>query len=149
MVGDAVDKYRKAVFLISVQFSRSVVSDSLWPHGLQHVRPPCSSPTPGVYSKSCPLSQWHHPNHLMLCRPLRFLPSIFPSIRVFSNDSALCIRWPKYWSLSFSIGPPNEYSGLISFRMDYWISLQSKGLLRVFSNTTIQKHLFFRSQLSL
>ena len=65
-------------------------------------------------------------NHLILCHPLLLLPSVFPSIRVFSNESVLCIRWPKYCSLSFSISPSNEYSGLISFRMDWWISLQSK-----------------------
>ena len=77
-------------------------------------------------------------NHLILCCPLLLLPSIFPSIRVFSNGSALHIRWPKYWSFSFSISPSNEHPGLISFRMDWWISLQSKGLSRVFSNTTVQ-----------
>ena len=71
------------------------------------------------------------------------LPSIFPSIRVFSKESVLHIRWPKYWSFSFSISPSNEYSGLISFRIDCWISLQSKGLSRVFSNTTVPKHQFF------
>ena len=88
-------------------------------------------------------------NHLILCRPLLLL-SIFPSIMVFSNESDLCIRWPKYWSLSFSISPSNEYSGLISFLG--WtglISLQSKGLSRVFSNITVQKHQFFSTQLSL
>ena len=84
-------------------------------------------------------------NHLILCCSLLLLPSIFPSIRVFSNESVLCIRWPKYWSFSFSISPSNEYSGLISFR----ISLQSKGLSRVFCNTTVQKHQFFCAQLSL
>ena len=88
-------------------------------------------------------------NHLILCHPLLLLPSVFPSIRVFSNESALCIRWPKYWSFSFSISPSNEYSGLISFRMDWLISLLSKGLSRVFSNTTVQKHQFFGTQLSL
>ena len=82
-------------------------------------------------------------NHLILCRLLLLPPSIFPSIRVFSNESALHIRWPKYWSFSFSVSPSNEYSGLISFRMDWLISLQSKGLSRVFSNTTVQKHQFF------
>ena len=77
-------------------------------------------------------------NHLILCRPVLLLPSIFPSIRVFSNESALCIRWPKYWSFSFKINPSDEHPGLISFRMDSWISLQSKGLSRVFSNNTVQ-----------
>ena len=76
-------------------------------------------------------------------------PSIFPSIRVFSYESALLIKWPKYWSFSFSLSPFNEYSGLISFRMDWWISWQFKGLSRVFSNTTVQKHQFFIAQLSL
>ena len=85
-------------------------------------------------------------NHLILCRPLLLLPSIFLSIRVFSNESALHIRQPKNWSFSFNISPSNEYSQLISFRMD---SLQSKGLSRDFSNTTVQKHQFFSTQLSL
>ena len=80
-------------------------------------------------------------NHFILCCPLLLPPSIFPSIRVFSNESALRIRWPKYWSFSFSISPSNEYSGLISFRMDW-----SKGLSRAFSNTTVQKHKFFGVQ---
>ena len=88
-------------------------------------------------------------NHLILCHPLLLLPSIIPSIKVFSNESVICIRWPKYWSFSFSISPSNEYSGQISFRMDGWISLLSKGLWRVFSNTTVQKHQFFVAQLSL
>ena len=88
-------------------------------------------------------------NHLILCHPLLLLPSIFPSIRVFSNESVLCIRWPKYWSFSFSFSPSNEYSGLISLGWTDWISLQPKGLSRVFSNTTVQKHQFFGAQLSL
>ena len=87
-------------------------------------------------------------NHLILCRPFLLLPSIFPSIRVFSNES-VHIRWPKYWSFSFSISPSNEYSGLISFRIDWWISVQSKGLSGVFSNTTVQKHQLFSAQRSL
>ena len=154
----------------SDQFSRSVMSNSLWPHGLQHARPPCPSSTPGVYPNSCLLSQWHYPtisssvvpffclqsflasvqfssvqllsrvrlfatpwiaahqaslsitnsqsllklmsiesvmpsNHLILCHPLLLPPSIFPSITVFSNESVLCIRWPKYWTFSFRISP--------------------------------------------
>ena len=88
-------------------------------------------------------------NYLTLCHPLLLPPSIFPSIRVFSNEPVLRIRWPKYWSFSFSISPSNEYIGLISFRIDSWISLLSKGLSRYFSNTTVQKHQFFSAQLSL
>ena len=79
-------------------------------------------------------------NHLIVCRPLLLLPSIFPSIRVFSNESTLHIRWPKYWSFSFSIIPSREHPEQISFRIDCLNSLQSKGLSRVFSNTTVQKH---------
>ena len=82
-------------------------------------------------------------NHFIFCCPLLLLPSIFPSIKVFSNESALRIRWPKYWGFSFNISPSNEYSGLISFRMDCLDLLQSKGLSRVFSNTTVQKHQFY------
>ena len=88
-------------------------------------------------------------NHLIICSPLLLLPSIFPSIRVFSNESAFHIRWPKYWSFSYNISPSSEYPGLISFRMDWLISSQSKGLSRVFSSTTVQKHQFFSAQLSL
>ena len=88
-------------------------------------------------------------NHLILSHPLLLLPSVFPSIRVFSNESALCIRWPKYWSFSFSKVPSNEYSGLSSFRIDWLTSLLSKGLSRVFSNTTIQNHQLFGPQPSL
>ena len=87
-------------------------------------------------------------NHLILCHPLLLLPSIFSSIRVFSNELAIRIRWPKYWSFSFNIGPSSEHPGLISFRMDWLISLQSKELSRVFSNTTVQKQQFFNTQLS-
>ena len=81
-------------------------------------------------------------NHFVLCHPLLLLPSIFPSIRVFSNESVLCIRWPKYWSFSFNISPSNEYSGLFPLGWTACISLLSKGLSRVFSNTTVQKHQF-------
>ena len=88
-------------------------------------------------------------NHLVLCCPLLLLPSIFPRIRVFSKESILHIRWPKYWSFRFSISTSNELSGLIPLGWTGWISLQSKGLTRVFSNTTVQKHQFFSAQLSL
>ena len=88
-------------------------------------------------------------SHLILCRPILLPPSIFPSIRVFSKESVLHIRSRKYWSFSFSISPSNAYSGLISFRMDWLNLLAVKGLSRVFSNTTFQKHQFFDAQLSL
>ena len=121
----------------SDEISRSVMSDSLRPHESQHARPPCPSPTPGVHSDSRPSSQWCHPA-ISSCRPLLLLPPIPPSVRVFSNESTLPMRWPKYWSFSFSIIPSKEILGLIS--------LQSKGLSKVFSNTTVQKHQFFSVQ---
>ena len=94
---------------------------TLWPHGLQHARPPCPSPSPKVGPNSCPLHQWCHPsNYLILWHPLLLLPSIFPSIRDFSNESTVCIKWPKYWSFSFSISLSNEYSGLISLKIDWF-----------------------------
>ena len=113
-----------------VQFSRSDVSDSLWPHGLQHSRLPCPSPTPKACSNSCPSSRTISSNHLILCCLLLLLPSIFPSIRVFSNESVIRMRWPKYWRFSFSISPSNEYSGLISFRMDWLDLLAVQGTLK-------------------
>ena len=95
----------------------------------QHVRPPCPSPTPGLCPNSCPLSWWCHPT-ILSCYPLLVLPSIFPSIRVFSKESALRIRWPKYWSFSFIISPSNEYSGLITFRIDWFDLLAVQGTLK-------------------
>ena len=87
----------------SVQSSRAAMSDSLRPHGLQHAWLPCPSPTPGACSDSCPLSPWCHPTTSSSYHPLLLLPSVFPSIRIFSNESVLCIRWPEYWSFSFTI----------------------------------------------
>ena len=112
------------VLLFRVQFSYSVVSDSLQPHGLQHVRPPC--PSPKLVSIESVMSF----NHLILCRPLLLPPSIFPSIRVFSNKSALCFRWPKNWSFRLNISPSNEQLGLISFRMDWLDLLVVQGILK-------------------
>ena len=88
-------------------------------------------------------------NHLLLCYSLLLLPSIFPSIKVFSSESVHHISWPKCWSFSFSISPSNEYSGLTSFKIDWLILLAAQGLSTVFSNTTVQKHQFFSTQLSL
>ena len=118
-----IDRDKRLLF-----FSCSVVSSSLWPHGLQHTRTPCPSSAHGVYTDSCPLSWWCHPTNLIFCCPLLLLPSIFPSIRVFSNESVLPFRWPKYWS--FNISPSNEYSGLISFRMDWLDLLAIQGTLK-------------------
>ena len=133
---------------LSVQISRSVVSDSLRPHESQHARPPCPSPTPGftqthVHRVGDPSS------HLILCRPLLLLPPIPPSIRVFSNESTLHMRWPKYWSFSFNISPSSEHPGLIPFRMDWLDLLAVQGTLKiVFPNTIVQKNQFFGAQLS-
>ena len=121
--------------LSSVQFSRSVVSNSLRPHEPQHARPPCPSPTPRVHPNPCSMSRWCHPT-ISSCHPFLLLPSIFPSIRVFSNESGLYIRWPKYWSFSFSSSPFNEHSGLISFRMDWLDLFAGQGTLE--SSPTLQ-----------
>ena len=114
----------------------------------------CSTPGLPVHHRLPELAQTHvHwvSNAIQLsvgCRSL-LLPSIFPSIRAFSTESVLHIRWPKYWNFSFSVSPSNEYAGLISLRWTGWISLQSKELSRVFSITTVEKHKFFSAQLSL
>ena len=122
----------------SVQFSCSVVYDSLQSYELHHARRPCPLPTPGVQPNPS-IESVIPSNHLILSHPLLFLPSIFPSIRVFSNESALCIRYLKYWSFSFNISPFSEHQRLMSFRMDWgWISLQFNGLSRVFSNNTVK-----------
>ena len=105
----------------SVQFSHSVVSDSLWPHGLQHSRPPCPLPTPRACSNSCPLSQWCHPTISSSVIPFSSCPQSFPASGSFPI-SQFTHQVAKYWSFSFSISPSNEYSGLISFRMD-WLDL--------------------------
>ena len=113
----------------SVQFSHSVVSDSLRPHESQHTRPPCSSPTPRVHWNLCPSSRWCHPG-ISSCHLLLLLPPIPPSIRVFSNESTLRMRWPKYWSFTFIISPSSEHLGLISFRMDWLDLLAVQGTLK-------------------
>ena len=130
------------------------MSDSLWPHGLQHTRLPCPSPTPGAYSNSCPSSWWCHPTISSSVIPFSSLLQSFPSIRVFSDESVLRIRWLKYWRFSFSISPSNEYSGLISFRMD-WLDLFEvqgtvKSLLQHHSSkvSILQHSAFFIVQLS-
>ena len=137
-----------------IQFS-SVQSLILWPHESQHTRPPCPSQTPGVYSNSCLSSQWCHPAiSSILCHHLLLLPPIPPSIRVFSHESTLRMRWPKYWTFSFIISPSKEHQGLISFRMD-WLDLLAvqgtlKSLLQHHSSkaSIFQCSAFFTVQLS-
>ena len=122
------------------------MSDSLPSHGLQHARPPCPSSIPGVYSNSCPIMSEMPSNHLILCCPLLLLPSIFLGIRVFSNESVLHIRWSKYWSFSFNISPSNEYSGLISFRMDWFDLLAFQGTLKsLFQHHSSKASILWRS----
>ena len=105
------------------------MSDSLQLHGLQHARLPCPSPTPGAYSNSCPLSQiWYVPISLSITA--FFLPSNLPRIKIFSNELVLCIRWPKYWSFSFSVSHFNEYSGQISFRIEWFDLFAVQGTLK-------------------
>ena len=126
------------------------MSDSSWTHRLQHTRFPCLSPTPGVYSNSCPSSQWCHPA-ISFCHPLLFLPSVFPIIRVFSNESVLLIRWPKYWSFSFSISPSNEPSRLISFKIDWFDLLAVQGSIlqhHSLKASVLRYSAFFMVQLS-
>ena len=139
--------------LIVSQFSHSVVSDSLWPQEPQHTRPPCPSPTARVYPNPCPLSRWCHPTISSSVVPFSSCPQSF-SIRVFSNESALHIRWPKYWSFSFDVSPSNEYSGLNSFRIN-WFDLHAvQGTLKSFLQhhsseaSVLQCSAFFMVQLS-
>ena len=120
-----------------IQFSSVIqASDSFWPHKLQHTRFPFPSPTPSTYSNSCILNQWRHPTISSSVVP--FSSCIQSSTRVFSKESVLHIRWPKYWSLSFSINPSNEYAGLISFRMDWLDLLAVQGILQ----SLLQYHKF-------
>ena len=110
----------------NLQFSHSVMSDSLWTHRLQHASLPCPSPTPGACSDSCPLSQWCHPvissSVILFCSHLQS----FPASGSFSSESVLYIRWPKYWNFTFSISP-SKYLGLISFRIDWFDLLVVQG----------------------
>ena len=126
----AVGYWQLIRHLSSVQFSRSVVSDSLRPCESQHTRPPSPSPTPGVHSDSRPSSQWCHPAISSSVVPFSSCPQSLPASRVFSNESTLRMRWPKYWSFSFSIIPSKEIPGLISFRMDCLDLLEVQGTLK-------------------
>ena len=129
----------------SVQFSHSVLSGSLWPHALQHARPPCPTPTPRVHPNPCPLNHWCHPTISSSVIPFPSCPQSFPASGYFSNESALHIRWPNCWSFSFNISPSNEHTGLISLGMD-WLDLLAvqgslKSLLQLHSSkTSIPQH---------
>ena len=143
------DSFKMVDYFSSVQFSRSVVSNSLWPHGPQQTRPPCPSPAPGVYSNSCPLSQWCHPtissSVILFSSCLQFFPASgsFQMSQLFaSGGQSIGV------SASATILPMN-IQDWFPFGWTGWISLQSKGLSRVFSNTTVQKHQFFGTHLSL
>ena len=129
-------------------FSHSAVSNSLQPHGLQHTRLPCSSLSPRVGSNSS-IELMMPSNHLILCCPLLLLPSIIPSIRVLTYDSVLRIRWPNYWSFSFSSSPSHEYSGFISFRIDWFDVLAVQGTLKSFLQHHSSKASIFKNILLL
>ena len=129
----------------SVQFSCSVMSNSLRPRESHQASLSITNSQSSL--KLMSIESVMPSSHLIICRSLLLLPSIFPNVRVFSNESALRIRWPKYWNFSFNISPSSEHPGMIGWTG--WISLQSKGLSSIFSNTTIQKHQFFCAQPSL
>ena len=143
----AIIALQSIIALLLLLFSCSVLSNSFWLHLFLQASLPCPSLSPGVCS--CPLSQWCHPTISSSVTLFSSCPQYFPVSGSFCNEWALGIRWPKYWSFSFSISPSNEYSGLISFRIDYLISLLSTGLSRIFSSPTVQKHQVFSAQPSL
>ena len=128
----------------SVQFSCSVVSDSFRPHESQHARPAYPSKTLRNLLRLMPIESVMPSSHLILCRPLLLLPPIPPRIRVFSNESTLCMRWSKFWSVTFSINPSNEHPGLISFRMDWLDPLAVQGTLKSLLQHHSSKALIFR-----
>ena len=151
---ESINQFGKyCILAISVQFSRSVVSDSLWPQESQHTRSPCPSPTPSL-PKPMSIESVMPSSHLILCHPLLLLPPILPSIRVFSNESTLHMMWPKYWSFSFSISPSNEHPGLISFRIDWLDLLAIQGTLKSLLQhhrskaSILRRSAFFTVQLS-
>ena len=133
----------------SVQFSHSVVSNSLWPHGLQHTRPHCPLPTPRVYPNSCPLSRWCHPAISSSVVPFSSCPQSFPASGSFQMSQLFTSGGQSIGVLASKSVLPMNTQDWSPLGRTGWISLQSKGLSRVFSNTTLQKHHFFRAQLSL
>ena len=134
--------------LSSVQFSHSVVSDSLWPHGLKHARPPCPSPTPGVHSNSCPSSQWCYPAISSSVIPFSSCPQSLPASESFPMSQLFAWSGQSIGVSALASVLPKNTQGWFPSEWTGWISLQSKGLSRVFSNTTVQRHQFFSAQLS-
>ena len=148
LVRESIVKSTLGSFRSSVQYSHLVVSDSFQPHGQQHARSPCPYQLL-EFTQTHGLELVMPSNHLILCHSLLLPPLIFPSIRVFSNESVLCIRWPKYWSFSFSISPSNEYPGLISLRLDRLDLLAVQGILKSLLQHHSSKASIFHAQLSL
>ena len=134
--------------LSSVQFSRSVVSDSLWPNESQHARPPCPSPTPGVHADSHPSSPWCHPTISSSVVPFSSCPQSLPASESFPMSQLFAWGGQRTGVSAFTSFLPKKSQGWSPSEWTSWISLQSKGLSRVFSNTTVQKHQFFGAQLS-
>ena len=132
----------------SVQFSRSVVSDSLWPHGLQHARPPCPLPTPRVYPNTCPLSRWRHPTISSSVILFSFCLQSFPASGYFQMSQLFTSGGQSIGVSASTSVPPVNTQDWSPLGWTGWISLQSKGLSRVFSHTTVQKHQFFGVQFS-
>ena len=136
------------MWMSSVQFSRSVLSDSLWPHEVRHARPPCSSPTPGVHSNSHPLSQWCHPAISSSIIPFSSYPQSLPAWGSFPMSQLFAWGGQSFGVSASAWVLPMNTQDWSPLGWTGWISLQSKGLSRVFSNTTVQKHQFFSAQLS-
>ena len=143
------DSFKMVDYFSSVQFSRSVVSNSLWPHRPQQTRPPCPSPAPGVYSNSCPLSQWCHPTISSSVIPFSSCLQFFPASGSFQMSQFFASGGQSIGVSASATILPMNIQDWFPFGWTGWISLQSKGLSRVFSNTTVQKHQFFSAQLYL
>ena len=148
MIDRYIKRYSVSLIISSVQFSRSFVSDSLWPHELQHARPPCTSPTPRIHSNSCPLSRWCHPAISSSVIPFSSCPQSLPASESFPMSQLLSWGGQSTGVSALASFPPKKSQGWSPSEWTGWISLQSKGLSGVFSNTTVQKHQFFRAQIS-
>ena len=146
---DTLAKFSPGRMIHSVQFSHSVMSDSLWPHESQHARPPCPSPFPGVHSDSCPSNQWCHPATSSSVVPFSSCPQFLPASESFPMSQLFTWGGQTTGVSASASFPPKKSQGSSPSEWTGWISLQSKGLSRVFSNTTVQKHQFFGPQPSL